>query len=119
MAAFWRDTQVDASIYRERIASMGRRQALSRTAHLFCEMYQRQKMAGIADKLSCPLPATQGELADALGITHAHLNRSLRVMRAEHGISLQSGVLTIQNWANLVKVADFDPTYLHFTDREI
>ncbi|GJE40150.1 hypothetical protein KHHGKMAE_4240 [Methylobacterium persicinum] len=116
MAALWRDTLVDASVYRERIMTLGRRQSLGRTAHLFCEMYMRQCAVGLADDLSCPLPPTQAELADAVGVTAVHFNRSLRTLRSQRRITLQGGQLTIRDWMGLVAMAEFDPVYLHFNE---
>jgi len=118
MAALWRDTLVDASVYRERIMTLGRRQARGRTAHLFCEMYLRQRAVGLAGDLSCPLPPTQAELADAIGITAVHFNRSLRALRTRRQITLQGGHLTILDWDGLVATAEFDPVYLHLMTDE-
>lgn len=116
MAALWRDTLVDASVYRERIMTLGRRQALGRTAHLFCEMYLRQRAVGLAGNLSCPLPPTQAELADAIGITAVHFNRSLRALRTRRQIALHGGHLTIKDWCGLRDAAEFDPVYLHLME---
>ena len=38
-AALWRDTLVDAAIFREWMIGIGRKTAFGRIAHLFCEMY--------------------------------------------------------------------------------
>ena len=113
MAALWRDTLVDTSMYRERLMCLGRRSSIGRTAHFFCEMYLRQELAGLAGDLSCPIPITQGEIADVLGITPVHLNRSLRALRSRRVIELKGGYLKILDRAALIKVAEFDPTYLH------
>ena len=43
---FWRDTLIEAAIFREWIANVGSRNARSRMAHLFCEMYVRLRAAG-------------------------------------------------------------------------
>jgi CRP-like cAMP-binding protein len=112
---FWRDTLIDAAHYRERITSLGRRQALGRVAHLFCELYLRQHAMGLTDGLSCPLAPKQAELADALGLTSVHLNRVLRTLRTRRLVTLGGGVLTIENWNELATVAEFDPTFLHQT----
>lgn len=109
----WRDTMIDAAHYRERITSLGRRQALGRVAHLFCELYLRQRTMGLTSGLSCPLAPKQAELADALGLTSVHLNRVLRTLRTRGLVTLAGGVLTIEDWDELVAVAEFDPTFLH------
>jgi CRP-like cAMP-binding protein len=116
MAALWRDTLADASVYRERIMTLGRRQFLGRTEHLFCEMYMRQRAVELAGDLSCPLPPTQADLADAVGVTAVHFNRSVRTLRAQRKIVLQGGHFTIGDWLGLVATAKFDPVYLHFDE---
>ncbi|MCJ2088624.1 Crp/Fnr family transcriptional regulator [Methylobacterium sp. E-005] len=117
-AALWRDTLIDAAHYRERITSLGRRQALGRVAHIFCELYLRQKAIGLANGTSCPLAPKQSELADALGLTSVHLNRVLRTLRLRGLVTLGGGVLTIENWNELAALAEFDPTFLHQADDE-
>ena len=62
---------------------------------------------------SCPLAPKQSELADALGLTSVHLNRVLRTLRQRKLVTLAGGVLTIEDWDELVSVAEFDPTFLH------
>jgi CRP-like cAMP-binding protein len=112
-AALWRDTLIDTSHYRERITSLGRRQALGRVAHLFCELYLRQRAVGLTDGPRCPMAPKQSEIADALGLTSVHLNRVLRTLRARGLIGLSGGVLTIDDWDALAAIAEFDPTFLH------
>jgi CRP-like cAMP-binding protein len=116
--ALWRDTLIDAAHYRERITSLGRRQALGRVAHMFCELYLRQRAVGLASGLSCPLAPKQAELADALGLTSVHLNRVLRTLRARKLVTLSGGTLTIEDWDALVEVAEFDRTFLHQANNE-
>lgn len=113
MAALWRDTLIDTSMYRERVMCLGRRSSIGRTAHFFCEMYIRQESAGLAGNLLCSIPITQGEIADVLGITPVHLNRSLRALRARQVIDLNGRSLKILDRAALIKTAEFDPAYLH------
>ena len=109
----WRDTLIDGAHYRERITSLGRRQALGRVAHLFCELYLRQHAMGLTSGLSCSLAPKQAELADALGLTSVHLNRVLRTLRMRGLVTLSGGILTIGDWDELAAVAEFDPTFLH------
>src|SRR5690606_4311550 len=58
---------VDGSILREWIANVGRRHALQRMAHLFCEYFIRQRALGITNDDVMSLRLTQAELADATG----------------------------------------------------
>ena len=112
-AKLWRDTLVDAAIFREWLISMGRRDAFDHMAHLFCELYLRQEAVGMADKYRCPLPITQLDLADATGMSNVHVNRVLQELRGQDLISLQGRKLVILDWPALTKAGEFDPGYLY------
>ena len=116
--AFWRMTLTDAALYREWMLNIGRRDAYARMAHLFCEFITRLDIVGLAPERSCPMPMTQSELADALGVTPVHVNRVLGDMREAGLITLRSKRLTVHDWDGLKAAAEFDPTYLHLGCRD-
>lgn len=64
----WLETVVDAAIHRVWMVGLGRRDALSRMAHLFCETQVRLDAVGLAGGLSFDFPLSQTELADVLGL---------------------------------------------------
>lgn len=68
---------------------------------------------GVADSHACDLPITQGEFADALGLTTVHVNQVMQQMRTEGLIALSGEWLNIPDWEKLKQVGEFDPTYLH------
>lgn len=113
----WRDTLIDAGIFREWMTGMGRRTAFERIAHLFCEMYLKLQAVGLAGDYRCPMPITQTDLADALGLTSVHVNRVLKEMRGRTLVTLRSNTLVIEAWNELLQAAEFDPTYLHLEKR--
>jgi len=113
---FWRDTLIDAAIFREWIVALGQRSALSHLAHLLCEVFTRLRAVGLAQDQSCNLPLTQTELGDACGLSSVHVNRTLQELRGEGLIELHHGRLTILDWARLQEVAQFDPAYLHLRE---
>jgi hypothetical protein len=51
-------------------------------------------------------------LADALGLTTIHVNRTLRALRDEELIDLRGGVLSILDRERLTALAGFDGAYL-------
>jgi CRP-like cAMP-binding protein len=116
-ALLWRNTLIDAGIFREWMIGMGRRSAFERIAHLFCEMYLKLQAVGLAGDYRCPMPITQVDLADALGLTSVHVNRVLKEMRGQTLITLRSSTLVIEAWDELLSVSEFDPTYLHLEKR--
>lgn len=114
---FWRETLIDAAIFREWMVGMGRRSAFEHMAHLFCELYLKLQAVGLAENYRCRLPIAQTDLADALGLTPVHVNRVLRDMREQTLITLHAHTLVIEAWDELVRIAGFDPTYLNLERR--
>ncbi|MGF9764462.1 Crp/Fnr family transcriptional regulator [Microvirga sp. 0TCS3.31] len=117
-AAFWRETLVDASIFREWLLNLGRREAYDRMAHLLCELLVRLKAVGLVQDGTFDLPITQGELADAIGASNVHVNRVLQALRADGLIRTTGSQVTILDWEKLKEVGDFDPLYLHLVEDE-
>ncbi|WP_235936159.1 helix-turn-helix domain-containing protein [Devosia aurantiaca] len=56
---------------------------------------------------------TQAELADTLGLSAVHLNRSLQELRGLGLISLRDHRLGVHDLEGLRELASFDPLYLH------
>jgi len=110
---YWFSTNVDAAIHRQWAVSLGRRDAISRTAHLFCELFFRLDVVGKTNGLSYDFPITQNQLSSCLGLTPVHVNRTLQALRRQSLIELENKRLTILNLAELQKTGDFDPAYLY------
>jgi len=117
--AMWMDTLVDASIFREWVANVGRRDARTRIAHLFCEFSLRLKVAGLGGDGDYELPMTQEQLGDATGLTPVHVNRTIKTLEAE-GLINRSNPRSIHigDWRKLAEVGDFDSNYLHIPGDE-
>src|SRR5215211_7880436 len=111
--AFWRETLIDAAVFREWILNVGRREAYERMAHLLCELYVRLKAVGLTNGQAYEFPLTQAELGDALGVSAVHVNRTLQELRGEGLITLRSSLVTVLDWERLKAAGEFDPTYLH------
>jgi CRP-like cAMP-binding protein len=116
--AMWKDTLVDGSIFREWIANVGRRDAATRLSHLLCEFALRLKVAGLGKQTNYELPMTQEQLADAVGLTPVHVNRTLQVLEQRNLISRSKRSVTIGDWQKLADAGDFDHTYLHLPESE-
>ena len=82
-------------------------------AHLFCEVYQRSSAANLVDRNSCEMPLTQEMLADALGLTGVHVNRTLQQLRETGMVDHKGGRLFMHDFDRLANFADFNPFYLH------
>jgi CRP-like cAMP-binding protein len=110
---YWFTTNMDAAIHREWTVSLGRRSALQRMAHLFCELLVRLEIVGLTDGSSYEFPLTQLELSECLGLTPVHVNRTLQELRRRELIELQSRRVTILDLDALRSLAEFNPDYLY------
>ena len=110
--AFWRDTTTDASVLAKWVGNLGRKNATARLAHLLCEIGIRMEQAGLGSRTEYPLPATQEQLADALGLTAVHTNRTLQMLRAEGLVRAERRMVYVANWERLASIAEFDPEFL-------
>ena len=68
---------------------------------------------GVAHRDEMELPLSQAVLADALGMSAVHVNRTLQDLRRSEAIALRRGVLRIGNPVALAKFSGFDENYLH------
>src|SRR5438067_3932829 len=106
-------TLVEASIVREWVVNVGRRDARARIAHILCEFAVRLESRGLANSNGFDLPMTQEQLADATGLTPVHVNRVLKILEAEGLISRQRRNVQFVDWRALQDVGDFSRRYLH------
>jgi len=117
--AMWYETLVEASIFREWILNIGRRDAHARIGHLLCEFAVRLEVAELGIQTDYELPITQEQLADAVSLTAVHVNRTLKKFEGDGLISRQSScAVTIGDWNKLAHAGDFESTYLHLRDDE-
>jgi len=108
----WIDTLIDASIAREWTVNVGQRDARTRILHLLCELYERQRSAGLASDKEFELPLSQEELGDATGLTAVHVNRTLQSLRQDGLFEREKRSVRITDIATMKAQAEFDPTYL-------
>lgn len=118
-SAFWRETLVDAAIFRAWMLSIGQREAYARVAHLLCELLVRLRTMGLAEGHVCDVPITQAEFGDALGVSTVHINRVFQELRADGLIRVKGTEITVPDWERLKEAGDFDQTYLHLERRDV
>ncbi|NUQ18628.1 MAG: Crp/Fnr family transcriptional regulator [Sphingomonas sp.] len=116
---YWFSTNVDAAIQRELSLSLGQRSAISRMAHLFCELYVRLDVVGRASNNGYAFPLTQRELSECLGLTVVHANRTLQELRRRGLLELENRHLTIRDMRGLEGLAEFDPSYLYLEKHQL
>lgn len=116
---YWFTTNIDAAIHRELALSLGQRSAISRMAHLFCELHVRLTLVGRAHADGFQFPLTQRELSECLGLTVVHANRTLQELRRRKLVDLENRRLTIRDRRGLEGVAEFDPSYLYLGKHQL
>jgi CRP-like cAMP-binding protein len=104
---------VEASVFREWILNVGRRDAFARVAHLLCELALRLELADLGTHREYELPISQEQLADAVSLTSVHVNRTLMKLEHDGFISRSKRQITIRDWSKLIGIADFNDRYLH------
>ena len=111
-------TLIEASIFREWVLNVGRRNSRQRLAHVLCEFAIRLDAAGLAENRDYELPMTQEQLADTLGLTPVHVNRTLKALEAEGLIKRSKRNVSFPDWERMREVADFNQRYLHLAPQE-
>lgn len=109
--AMWRDCMLDAAILMQWVVNVGRRDARTRLAHIFCEMAIRYG-ADREAMTTYAFPITQEQLGEAAGLTGVHVNRSLKMLREDGLVTTMRGVVHVHDWKRLAKVGEFDAAYL-------
>jgi CRP-like cAMP-binding protein len=88
------------------ITRLGRLSAHERMAHLMVELMDRKRRAGLARGMLMPLPITQEILADVLGLSIVHVNRTLRAMRREGVVETRGNHSVLIEEERLKAIAD-------------
>ena len=115
--AIFVNTLVEASIFREWILNIGRRDARSRLAHFLCEFAIRLDMQNLTEDTGYELPMSQEQLGDALGLTAVHVTRTIKSLEADGLITRNRRRITFPRWDALREVADFSTRYLHLSQQ--
>jgi CRP-like cAMP-binding protein len=111
--AIWRETLVDAAIFREAIANNSARTPFVRMAHFFCEIFYRARASGLTLEDRMDFPITLMQLGETLAMAIATVNRALTALRATRSVDFRNGELVIRRWDALASLGQFDPHYLH------
>ncbi|MEO0998053.1 MAG: Crp/Fnr family transcriptional regulator, partial [Pseudomonadota bacterium] len=112
-SAMWWSAEQEDGILREHIVRLGRRAANERVPHLFLELHRRLVMVDQATEDTFLLPLTQADIADALGLSAVHVNRTLRNLSKDGFIDYAHGIVTVHDPVQLAEYCDFDISHLH------
>ena len=107
---FWRLVQRNEAIGYEWLVNCGRRDSVARVAHLLCETAARSGVDGSQDGLTNPF--TQQQIADITGQTSVNVNRVFADLERQGLIRREGREIIFQDWAEMRRVAGFQPSYL-------
>lgn len=96
----------------EQIVRVGRRHATERMAHLFVELNHRLQRVGLMAEQTHQFPLTQAILADMLGMSQVHANRSFRQLVQDGLVARRGGRIQLLDTNALSQRAGFDASYL-------
>lgn len=99
--------RIEQGLLLDHLVRLGRQTAYERVAHFLMELRERLELVGFGDSQRFPLPLTQEILADALGLSIVHVNRTLQQLRRERLIELRSGIAILLQPDMLGSIADF------------
>ena len=106
-AILWAASRDEAMVV-EHLVSIGRRNAIERTAYFFLELCERLALVGLATENHFECPLNQYVIADALGLSAIHVNRVLRQLRERELMTFKGGKVVIHDLAALTELAGFE-----------
>jgi CRP-like cAMP-binding protein len=92
----------------ENLVSLGRRSALERTAYLLLHLFVRAEEAGLTKGNSIQFPFTQQHVADALGMSLVHTNKTLKRLTASNAVRWKDRVFEMLDRPALTRIAGDD-----------
>ncbi|MBK1669334.1 hypothetical protein CKO28_14950 [Rhodovibrio sodomensis] len=108
-------------ILAEHLVNVGRRSAAERVAHLFLELWARLRVRGLTDGKRFTIPVTQTIIADTLGLSVVHVNRTLRQLSNQGILESNREKATILDLDRLQDLAGFSEDFLlnHYAPRTL
>jgi len=99
----------DEALSHEHLANLGRRSARERIAHLLLEIFDRvrERLPDPEQVHTIEIPLTQKLIADASGLTHIHVSRTLKSLQEENLLQLKGCKLHIPDRERLASVANY------------
>jgi CRP-like cAMP-binding protein len=97
----------EESIVDENLTSVGRRTAAERVAALIVGLYKRVRALGLAADATFAFPLTQQHIADALGLSLVHTNKTLARLRRMGMFTQTNSTMTLDNPRVLERVAQY------------
>ncbi|MBU2580354.1 MAG: Crp/Fnr family transcriptional regulator [Alphaproteobacteria bacterium] len=93
----------------EHLVNVGQRSAFVRMSYFFAHLFDRAKQANLTEGNKVALPLTQEHIADSLGLSAVHTNKTLRKIRATRCIDWSRGELIVNDSDMLHELGEYEP----------
>ena len=90
------------------LAAVGQRSARSRLAFALLQLYRRCEAIELASANRMRVPFTQQHIADLLGLSLVHTNKTIKRLADDKLLSWRKGVIQILDRNRLIELAEFD-----------
>ncbi|MEO3415093.1 Crp/Fnr family transcriptional regulator [Roseovarius sp. CAU 1744] len=100
---------VEEHLLGESLAVLGQMSGIERVARAFVRLNDRCDALDLKKGSFIPLPFKQQDLADALGMSLVHTNKTLRKLRERSVASWSQGRLEVINYDRLCEIAQLEP----------
>jgi len=97
---------VEEHLLGENLAILGQMGGIERVARALLRLYDRARAMKMTKGREMPLPYKQQDLADALGLSLVHTNKTLKTLRGQGVIEWKKGVLKVLDYEKLCEVAE-------------
>jgi CRP-like cAMP-binding protein len=98
----------EEQILDESLLSVGRRTAIERMAYLFLHLFTRAEKVGLTKGETIQFPFTQQHVADTLGMSLVHANKTLKKSSATRTMRWKGKVFEILDREALAQIAKFE-----------
>jgi CRP-like cAMP-binding protein len=92
----------------ENLLSVGRRTAIERVAYLLLHIFTRAQHLGLAEGNAVRFPLTQQHIADTLGMSLVHTNKTLQRLRRTNVVRWDRTNLQVLDATALRRIAQYD-----------
>ncbi len=99
---------VEENFLGEALTTVGQRTAMERIAWALTRITLRARALGLGDERFVPLPFRQQDLADALGLSLVHTNKTIAKLRERQLIAWSGGRLSVPDLPALAAIAQMD-----------
>lgn len=98
----------EESILADHLAAVGQKPARERIAYALVYLFDRARRAGMLEGASLHMPITQEHLADAMGLSLVHTNKTIQRLRSSGWLEWRRQTMTLHDEARLAELAGYD-----------